>query len=74
MRQITLAATQFACSWDLAANADTAEALVIKAGREGQAGLTASFDLATIADLRASWGLFRDRRPATCAAINRIGA
>ena len=35
MRQITLAATQFACSWDLAANADTAEALVRQAAGQG---------------------------------------
>lgn len=25
-------------------------------------GITAAFDLAAIADLRASWGVFRDRR------------
>ena len=35
MRQITLAATQFACSWDLSANADTAEALVRQAAAQG---------------------------------------
>ena len=38
MRQITVAATQFACSWDLPANADRAEALVRQAAAEG-AGL-----------------------------------
>jgi N-carbamoylputrescine amidase len=35
MRQITIAATQFACSWDLPANADKAEALVRKAAGKG---------------------------------------
>jgi N-carbamoylputrescine amidase len=35
MRQITVAATQFACSWDLPANADRAEALVRQAAAEG---------------------------------------
>ena len=38
MRQITVAATQFACSWDLPANADRAEALVRQAAAQG-AGL-----------------------------------
>ncbi|MFN7599236.1 MAG: nitrilase-related carbon-nitrogen hydrolase, partial [Cereibacter sp.] len=38
MRQITVAATQFACSWDLPANADRAEALVRQAAAKG-AGL-----------------------------------
>ena len=35
MRTVTVAATQFACSWDLAANADWAEALVRQAAAEG---------------------------------------
>ncbi len=35
MRQITVAATQFACSWDLPENADRAEALVRAAARQG---------------------------------------
>jgi N-carbamoylputrescine amidase len=35
MRQVTLAATQFACTWDLPGNADRAEALVRQAAREG---------------------------------------
>ena len=35
MRQITVAATQFACSWDLPGNADRAEALVRAAARQG---------------------------------------
>ncbi len=35
MRPITVAATQFACSWDTPANADRAEALVRKAADKG---------------------------------------
>ncbi len=35
MRPITLAATQFACTWDLPANADQAEALVRRAAAQG---------------------------------------
>lgn len=35
MRPVTLAATQFACTWDLAANADTAERLVREAAAAG---------------------------------------
>jgi len=35
MRTLTLAATQFACSWDLPANADRAEALVRRAAARG---------------------------------------
>ncbi len=35
MRYVTIAATQFACSWDLPANADTAEALIRQAAAQG---------------------------------------
>jgi len=35
MRNVTLAATQFACTWDLPANADRAEALVRQAAGQG---------------------------------------
>jgi len=35
MRHVTVAATQFACSWDLPANADRAEALVRNAAGQG---------------------------------------
>ena len=35
MRMITLAATQFACSWDLPTNADRAEAVVRQAAAQG---------------------------------------
>jgi N-carbamoylputrescine amidase len=36
---------------------------VAEAGRDGEAVLTATFDLDEIANMRASWGVFRDRRP-----------
>lgn len=35
MRPVTLAATQFACSWDLPANADRAESLIRRAAAQG---------------------------------------
>lgn len=35
MRQVTVAATQFACSWDLPGNADRAEALIRDAAAKG---------------------------------------
>jgi N-carbamoylputrescine amidase len=35
MRNVTLAATQFACTWDLPANADRAEAVVRQAAAQG---------------------------------------
>jgi N-carbamoylputrescine amidase len=36
---------------------------VVEAGRDKEAVLTASFDLDRLRAARASWGLFRDRRP-----------
>ena len=42
--------------------ADQTGALVAKASREREEVLTATLDLDAIAALRASWGLFRDRR------------
>ena len=39
--------------------ADQTGAVVAKAGREGQEVVLASFNLGAIADLRATWGLFR---------------
>jgi N-carbamoylputrescine amidase len=36
--------------------------VVAKAGRDGEEVLVHRFDLDAIAALRASWGLFRDRR------------
>jgi N-carbamoylputrescine amidase len=43
--------------------ADQTGAKVAEAGADGRAILTASFDLEAIRAQRASWGLFRDRRP-----------
>jgi N-carbamoylputrescine amidase len=37
--------------------------IVAELGREEESVITARFDLAEIAALRGSWGLFRDRRP-----------
>ncbi len=42
--------------------ADPAGQVAAKAGREGEAVVTHSFDLDAIAEMRAGWGLFRDRR------------
>jgi N-carbamoylputrescine amidase len=49
--------------------ADHTGQLLAKAPRAGEAVITATIDLDAIADLRATWGLFRDRRPATYGAI-----
>ncbi|MES2668032.1 MAG: N-carbamoylputrescine amidase [Pseudomonadota bacterium] len=49
--------------------ADPSGALVAKASRGAEEVLTHSFDLDAIADLRSTWGLFRDRRPETYAAV-----
>ena len=43
--------------------ADNTGAKVAEAGRDGEAVLTASFDLDALRTMRLSWGLFRDRRP-----------
>ena len=37
--------------------------MLAAASRDGEAVLTATFDLDAIAAQRAGWGLFRDRRP-----------
>jgi N-carbamoylputrescine amidase len=42
---------------------------VVEAGREEEAVLTATFDLDKLRAARASWGLFRDRRPELYSAI-----
>lgn len=49
--------------------ADHTGQLVARAGRDEEAILTATFDLDAVADLRASWGLFRDRRPEAYARV-----
>jgi N-carbamoylputrescine amidase len=43
--------------------ADATGAKVAEAGRDGEAVLTASFDLDALRTMRGNWGLFRDRRP-----------
>jgi N-carbamoylputrescine amidase len=43
--------------------ADETGAKLAEAGAEGDAVLTATFDLDAIAARRASWFVFRDRRP-----------
>jgi N-carbamoylputrescine amidase len=43
--------------------ADPTGGIVSELGRAGEGVITASFDLDEIAKMRASWGLFRDRRP-----------
>src|SRR3546814_8731392 len=37
--------------------------IVTEAGSEDREVITATFDLAPIRELRANWGVFRDRRP-----------
>ena len=43
--------------------ADATGAKVAEAGRDTEAVLIASFDLAELQTMRHAWGLFRDRRP-----------
>ncbi|HEY8696785.1 MAG TPA: N-carbamoylputrescine amidase [Rhizomicrobium sp.] len=45
--------------------------IVGELGREEEGVVTASFDLDEIAKARASWGLFRDRRPDLYGALGR---
>ena len=47
--------------------------LLAKASRDQSQVLTARFDLDAIAQLRRSWGLFRDRRVDLYQPINRLG-
>lgn len=49
--------------------ADQTGQLAAKAGRDQTEVITATFDLDMIADMRASWGLFRDRRPQTYGTL-----
>jgi N-carbamoylputrescine amidase len=49
--------------------ADHTGQLVAKASRDAEEVLLVSFDLDAIAALRASWGLFRDRRPETYRVV-----
>lgn len=52
--------------------ADPAGQVVAKASRDREEVITACFDLDAAADLRASWGLFRDRRPERYHAVNSL--
>jgi N-carbamoylputrescine amidase len=49
--------------------ADPTGAKVAEAGREGEAVLTATFDLDAVRVQRHAWGVFRDRRPDLYAPI-----
>ncbi len=49
--------------------ADHTGQLLAKAGRDEEAVILATVDLDAIADLRRSWGIFRDRRPETYGAV-----
>ncbi|KAG1653334.1 hypothetical protein FOA52_009104 [Chlamydomonas sp. UWO 241] len=49
--------------------ADATGAIVAEAGRDVEAVLTATFDLAQAQGMRAAWGLFRDRRPELYGAL-----
>jgi len=52
--------------------ADPTGAKLVEAGEEGEAVLTASFDLAEIESLRNNWFVFRDRRPDLYGAITTL--
>jgi N-carbamoylputrescine amidase len=54
--------------------ADAMGAKVAEAPEEGNAVLTASFDLAELADLRNNWFVFRDRRPDLYGVLSTHGA
>jgi N-carbamoylputrescine amidase len=49
--------------------ADQTGAVMARAGRKGEAVILHRFDLDAIADLRQTWGVFRDRRPETYGAV-----
>jgi N-carbamoylputrescine amidase len=48
---------------------DGTGALVAKAGRDQAVVITTTLDLDAIGAMRASWGLFRDRRPGLYGAV-----
>ena len=60
-RDLTFYGSSFIC--------DHAGQVLAKASRDQTQVITARFDLDQIADLRASWGIFRDRRPETYGAV-----
>jgi len=52
--------------------ADHRGQVLAQAGRDAEAVVTATVDLDAIADLRASWGLFRDRRVDLYGALRSL--
>ena len=54
--------------------ADHTGQLLMKAGRDAEDVLVATLDLEAIAALRASWGLFRDRRPDVYRTVATLDA
>jgi N-carbamoylputrescine amidase len=60
-RDVTFYGSSFIC--------DHTGAVLAKASRNAEEVLLAKFDLQAIADLRSTWGLFRDRRPETYGAV-----
>lgn len=46
--------------------------LVVEANRTDETVLTATFDLDVVCNLRAQWGLFRDRRPDLYGALSTL--
>jgi N-carbamoylputrescine amidase len=54
--------------------ADATGALVAELGREDEGVIVATFDLDEVARARASWGLFRDRRPDLYDPLTKHGA
>ena len=60
-RDLTFYGSSFIC--------DHAGQVLAKASRDQTQVITARCDLDQIADLRASWGIFRDRRPETYGAV-----
>lgn len=49
--------------WGRSFIADPTGQIVAKAGRDAEEVVTATFDLDEIREMRANWGVFRDRRP-----------
>jgi len=52
--------------------ADQTGQVVAQAGRDDEAVRVARFDLDAVADLRQSWGAFRDRRPDLYGALGSL--
>ncbi len=52
---------------------DAAGAIAAEMNRTGEGVISAGFDLDALAEARAAWGLFRDRRPEMYGALTRHG-